>query len=272
MNPAAGGPSDPSGARLLCLQLCHLLLSEMRTQAREDPSFRSMLQERTVDPGLLLHLIGPVPASTIDGLTLEELHELREAASWRQRATWRSALPNHIDYRRCLPEIVRTIGSYAADRFAERSEGIRQLLVSDDAPLHAAVEQTAGWIEEARRLADIVEAAARTPVDAMPHSPPARPRLDEQALLKLEATTPALDRAGGSWVPAKLAAKLEELKTGTLGKYRRDGQQTSDRMFGCDKDGRIWRRAGTPRSHPHYLQATLVAYLNDQKSPDSANR
>ncbi len=78
-----------------------------------------------------------------------------------------------------------------------------------------------------------------------------------QSVDELEQATPKLDRENGKWVKNKRAAELEGLEIGTLSDYRVPGEKTDDQMFGRDKDGRIWRREGTPKSHPWYLRDSL---------------
>ncbi len=73
---------------------------------------------------------------------------------------------------------------------------------------------------------------------------------------------PPLDKDSGKWVTNKLAAKLDGPKVETLAKYRQPGQAqwvSRDGMGGVDRDGRMWRRTGTPRSHPWYLRSTLTS-------------
>ncbi len=76
---------------------------------------------------------------------------------------------------------------------------------------------------------------------------------------KLESKTPPLDRDSGKWIKNKRAADLEGIETRTLADYRTQGIKTADGNLGRDKDGRVWRRKGTPRSHPWYLRSTLRA-------------
>jgi hypothetical protein len=76
-------------------------------------------------------------------------------------------------------------------------------------------------------------------------------------LRELEAETPTFDRDSGQWVKNKRAARLDGLEISSLCKYRSDGEQSPSRDFGRDTDGRVWRRPGTPRSHPWYLRSTL---------------
>ena len=77
---------------------------------------------------------------------------------------------------------------------------------------------------------------------------------------KLEEDTPALDRKNGKWLSNKKAAQAESVETRSLAKYRYKGYVNSDSTFGVDCDQRIWRREGTPTSHPWYLKSSLVAY------------
>lgn len=99
--------------------------------------------------------------------------------------------------------------------------------------------------------------ALRQRIDQAHAAPPASESPTIEALDALEKTTPSINREDGSWVTNKLAARIDGLEPRTLANYRREGQKTADGMFGRDKDGRIWRRLGTPSSHPCYLRSTL---------------
>ncbi|MGO8691869.1 MAG: hypothetical protein ACLQLG_19780 [Thermoguttaceae bacterium] len=81
----------------------------------------------------------------------------------------------------------------------------------------------------------------------------------DKEISELESKTPPLDRGSGKWVNNKRAADLEGVGTRTLADYRTQGIKNTAGTFGRDKDGRIWRREGTPRSHPWYLRLTLRA-------------
>ncbi len=75
----------------------------------------------------------------------------------------------------------------------------------------------------------------------------------------LEKNTPPLDRDSGKWVNNKRAAKIEGVETRTLADYRTQGIKNAASDLGRDKDGRVWRREGTPGSHPWYFRSTLRA-------------
>lgn len=68
---------------------------------------------------------------------------------------------------------------------------------------------------------------------------------------------PPFQNDSGSWITQKRAAAIAGITTQTLGKYRRDGQVSADRMSGIDRFGRIWRRQGTKASHPWYLKSSI---------------
>ncbi|MBN1341505.1 MAG: hypothetical protein JXQ73_02440 [Phycisphaerae bacterium] len=77
-----------------------------------------------------------------------------------------------------------------------------------------------------------------------------------------------LDPNSGQWVTVTVAAKIEDLKTGTLADYRSRSlakYTAEDGKSGVDRDGRIWRRRlhGSTHTHPFYLKQTL------KKSPKS---
>jgi hypothetical protein len=73
---------------------------------------------------------------------------------------------------------------------------------------------------------------------------------------------PPLDLGSGKWVTNKEAAKMEGLSTRSLADYRKPGHAkyiAEDKMSGIDKDGRMWRRQGTKRSHPYYYVPSLIS-------------
>ncbi len=74
---------------------------------------------------------------------------------------------------------------------------------------------------------------------------------------QLEKETPKLDRENGQWLKNTKAAAKEGIETRTLAKYRTEGQVNSSKSLGRDKGGRVWRRDGTPSSHPWYLKSSL---------------
>lgn len=89
----------------------------------------------------------------------------------------------------------------------------------------------------------------------------------DQVLIDLEEATPQLDKNNGQWVKNKVAANLDGIETGSLKTYRYQGQKNSDKNFGCDVNGRVWRRAGTERSHPWYLKKSLTSQNNTRSKP-----
>jgi hypothetical protein len=84
------------------------------------------------------------------------------------------------------------------------------------------------------------------------------PQSDVDPISALENSTLSFDATNGQWIKNKVAARIEGLETRTLADYRQDGISNPDRSLGRDKDGRIWRRPGTPTSHPWYLRSSLV--------------
>ncbi|MEQ8847416.1 hypothetical protein [Botrimarina sp.] len=106
-------------------------------------------------------------------------------------------------------------------------------------------------------LALLLEAAS-SGTDAKPGpTPPANQSAALPTIDELEKATPPLSHETGQWVKNTRAAELEGLSTGTLSDYRLPGEKTADKMFGRDKDGRIWRRQGTANAHPWYLRSSL---------------
>jgi hypothetical protein len=81
----------------------------------------------------------------------------------------------------------------------------------------------------------------------------------EPKVSALEKSTPPLSRTSGEWVSNKRAASIEGVETRTLADYRVPGIKNAGSTIGRDKDGRVWRREGTPHSHPWYLRATLLS-------------
>lgn len=81
-----------------------------------------------------------------------------------------------------------------------------------------------------------------------------------EVLAEFARSTPPFDRANGEWVSNKRAAKIEGVATRTLADYRAEGTVTADKRLGRDNDGRVWRRPGTPTSHPWYLSSTLKKF------------
>jgi len=81
----------------------------------------------------------------------------------------------------------------------------------------------------------------------------------DKEIRDLESETPPLDRNSGKWISNKRAAQLEGVETRTLADYRLHGIKNAAKTLGRDKDGRVWRREGTPNSHPQYLRSTLRA-------------
>jgi len=90
-----------------------------------------------------------------------------------------------------------------------------------------------------------------------PAAPRSRKKTLSRDLAALERSTPPSERGNGKWVRNTLAARLEGVQTRTLGSYRQAGICTPAKTLGRDKDGRVWRRDGTPSSHPWYLRSTL---------------
>ena len=75
-----------------------------------------------------------------------------------------------------------------------------------------------------------------------------------------ESGIPTLDKDSADWIPNKAAAKTEGLEVRSLSTYRKKSQAirvNADKTCGIDKDGRMWRRAGTDDSHPWYYKPSL---------------
>ena len=83
----------------------------------------------------------------------------------------------------------------------------------------------------------------------------------ESNLAETEAKTPALDIESVDWIAARKENENKfGLKIRTLSKYRTErqgGMVSSDKMFGIDRDDRIWRRKGTEKSQVYYLVSSL---------------
>lgn len=111
------------------------------------------------------------------------------------------------------------------------------------------------------------QAADRKDNAAMPELKTAEEKVDgpntttdnAKDIKTLEEKTPELDRDNGQWVRNKRAAILDGLATETLKRYRHDGIKNAESTLGRDSDGRVWRRSGTPGSHPLYLRSSLTS-------------
>jgi hypothetical protein len=113
-------------------------------------------------------------------------------------------------------------------------------------------------VESGEGLLDLVQrietGSSDAAIAAESSRQPAKPEIDIEHLARV---TESLDQDNDNWVNNRKAAKLEGIHTETLGKYRREGQSTTDNKFGLDFYGRIWRRPG-PNSHPWYLRRSLL--------------
>ena len=87
---------------------------------------------------------------------------------------------------------------------------------------------------------------------------------ENDQVAQLEKDTPAFDRESGEWVKSKRAAEIECVETSTLATYRKQGIKNTDESLGRGRYGRVWRRPGTPRSHPWYLRPTLVSQWHNR--------
>jgi hypothetical protein len=138
-------------------------------------------------------------------------------------------------------------------RWFNRNELIERLL--DIAPHDSAtVDQKKS--PESLRPSETGEPPSKQP-HALLHSNPLGLKDAAAKIAKLEREIPPLDQDSSEWVDNKCAGKLENVQTRTLAKYRSEGTRNADRTFGCDCDGRVWRRIGTPNSHPWYWRQTL---------------
>ena len=80
-------------------------------------------------------------------------------------------------------------------------------------------------------------------------------------LMALDAENPELDPQSVDWIASKKEnEKKLKLSTDTLRKYRTDaqgGHTSNNKRFGIDRQGRFWRRKGTPKSQVYYLKSSL---------------
>jgi hypothetical protein len=127
-------------------------------------------------------------------------------------------------------------------------------------------------------IADAIEREIRRlEIETAPDTPPHTSKTEkgegnggkyiEDKLRDLERTIPPLDTQSTKWVKNKRAAQIEGLETRTLSSYRNQGIQKADKTLGRDKDGRVWRRQGTPNSHPWYLRSTLLSQSTSNSKP-----
>ena len=82
-----------------------------------------------------------------------------------------------------------------------------------------------------------------------------------QMIEKLDRKTPQLDTESVEWIAAREEnQKKFDLPIKTLRNYRapsKVGRKKPDKMFGIDRDGRRWRRQGTPGSMVYYYVPSL---------------
>ncbi|MBI4578864.1 MAG: hypothetical protein HY718_04125 [Planctomycetes bacterium] len=112
----------------------------------------------------------------------------------------------------------------------------------------AAIERLAGHLDDFEWFK-----AAAQPAGGRPKVGP----VDNKAQLK---SIPMFDAKSTQWVKNKTAANIEEVGVDTLADYRlasNGGIVADDGMRGIDRDGRMWRKVGTKRSHPRYLLTSL---------------
>ena len=82
-----------------------------------------------------------------------------------------------------------------------------------------------------------------------------------KTLEQIESETPALNKESIEWIAAKKEnEKNLKLPIKTLREYRspsKGGRTLPCKMYGIDRDGRKWRRQGTPNSRVYYLASSL---------------
>lgn len=99
---------------------------------------------------------------------------------------------------------------------------------------------------------------ARKKRDELPAEKNKVPRVKRKPNQGDFTNVPEFEGSSGAWVRNGEAASLEGVKTRSLARYRSEGRRSADGMVGEDPAGRVWRRTGTPRSHPWYLRKSLT--------------
>lgn len=112
------------------------------------------------------------------------------------------------------------------------------------------------------KLNEHLDAVVCSPTEAEP-APTGKSEAESEPVdfEKLNGQMPKLDLESGDWVQSKKEnQKILALAISSLNKYRqvaKGGLVSPCEMYGQDKDGRFWRRQGTPRSAVYYLKSTL---------------
>lgn len=165
-----------------------------------------------------------------------------------------SGAPGQIDEAK-LAGVV--IGSFSFMRWLDDPDAPEIPTVTRMTPGEgiAAMVRLRNWLRGRAASLDGDVAAQITPDGASPES-------DSPS-----SEIPPLDVASGQWLKNTTAAAIEGLETETLATYRADGKTSPDKMSGIDKQGRMWRRQGTPNSHPWYLRSTLKSKTTPPKNP-----
>jgi len=108
----------------------------------------------------------------------------------------------------------------------------------------------------------IAAAESRTEADCDDQKPTQQPTAAEveSNLADIEAETPELDTESGDWIAARKENQENfGVLISSLKKYRlkAEGGRKLNEYFGVDRDGRKWRRKGTPASTVYYLKSSL---------------
>jgi hypothetical protein len=114
-------------------------------------------------------------------------------------------------------------------------------------------------------LEDVLARSAESPTVRSAGSSNATPEMPNSASTRTiseqeSPEIPPLEINSSDWIKNTVAANLDGVQTETLGDYRgkRIAQYVADdNMSGIDRDGRMWRRAGTSNSHPFYYVPSL---------------
>lgn len=241
---AADGPlSESAGVLRTCCAEAGLLLRNLNQEVRnvvwQDWTGRVLLPD---DAGLWLSAVFELAWQDHDGAGLKA-----GRSGWLERQSAPIELITKRFNNPSSPSLIEELADAVGDPpgyWFSRIENLWQASV-------AAIDLLASMANQGE-TATTLESPTTSTSDATGSSDP-QPRSIED----LEKATAQLDRENGEWVKNKRAAELEGLETRTLSDYRKSGEKTTDGRFGKDKDGRIWRRDGTERSHPLYLRSSL---------------
>ena len=192
-----------------------------------------------------------IPGDRMDDYRDWQTKLILKAGESLRKGKWKSPLSKLLNATEDVNKVIAIKILLAAE--IGNGESVRNYLV-DLEPLEAGNERDMvyAWMRE-RVMRELIESELAAP--AVPE-----PADEVSEIERLARETPPLNKQSGEWVDANEAARIDELKQDTLASYRTLGEKTPDRLFGIDKDKRIWRKQQSKRNnpgHPYYLVSSL---------------